>query len=498
MTQMLRYSLAVGRAEGRDDHAPVVLRDDGASGAFGALRFGPAELRELPRVIRSDATLAELLPVLTAIGARPLGAFASISQIRTAAELSREAREALLELLLRAVDRELQALYRRRLARHPPAANARHEERIASLQGARDEARRIAQSYGWRWLEDWLRLDRIGESAQSCLARLSNFALPTLRINFRLTYHCNIACRHCYNHSGPDRKTQRLALTRMLAIVAEAPVANITRLNVTGGEPFLYPDDLLALVAAGRAAGLRGVSLYTNGFWAATEEKASAMLGRLAAAGFMRGPDDHIKVSSGAYHEEFIAFDRIAILARAYFGMFGRALPVDIELPAEGGEAAARRFEQRAREAAAGPQMRLHFRNVAPMGRARGFERPRTARAERRPCPSIKQIVFDPDGAARPCCGLNNENAGLVFGDMGAHGLRDLVKRMQNDPILQALASEPMEEMLHRRGRSGHAEGYGSLCAACQDALGDLHDREALLAQLFERQKFYPFWFALG
>jgi pyruvate-formate lyase-activating enzyme len=479
-------------------HAPVVLRDEGGSGAFGAFRFGPAELRDLPRVIRDDATLAELLPVFSALGGRPLAAVDEIAQIPAAATLSRAGRKALLELLLRAVDHALQALYRGHIAHHPPSPQSRHDERIAMLEGARDETQALVQSFGWRWLEAWLRLDRIGESAESCVARLSNLALPTKRINFRLTYHCNIACRHCYNHSGPDRKALRLPLQRMLAIVAEAPAANISKINVTGGEPFLYPDDLLALVAAGRAAGLRGVSLYTNGFWAATEAKARATLERLAAAGFMAGPEDHIKASSGAYHEEFIAFDRIATLARVYFDMFGRALAVDVELPAEGGEEASLHFERRARAAAPGPQIRWHFRKVAPMGRARGLERPRAAHAELRPCPAIDQIVFDPDGAARPCCGLNNENAGVVFGDMGAHGLRDLVKRMQNDPILQALANEPMATMLHRRGRTVHADGYGSLCAACQSALGDLHDREALLAQLFARQSFYPFWFALA
>jgi MoaA/NifB/PqqE/SkfB family radical SAM enzyme len=481
-----------------DPHAPIVFGDDSASGAFGAFRFGPDDLRELPRVVHRAALLSELLPILSALSADPLETFTDISLVPQAAGLSREARKTLLELLLRAVDRDLQALYRRHLARHPPADGARHDEKIASLALAREEAQRIAQSYGWRWLARWLRLDLVGETEHSCLARLSNFALEAQRINFRLTYHCNIACRHCYNHSGPDKKSQRLPLERMLALVAEAPAAGVTRLKITGGEPFLYPDDLTALVAAGRAAGLRCVSLYTNAFWAATEQKARATLERLAAAGFMQGPEDHIKASSGAYHEEFIAFDRVTTLARVYFDMFGRALPVDVELPAEEGEEAALLFEQRAREAAAGPHIQLYFRNVAPMGRARGFERPRAARVERRPCPAINQIVFDPDGLARPCCGLNNENAGIIVGDMKAHGLRDLVKRMQNDPILQALANEPIEEMFRRLGRTGNADGYGSLCASCQDAVGDLRDREALQAQLFERQKFYPFWFALA
>lgn len=485
-------------------HRSIVIRDDATSGAFGGYCFGSADVRALPAVIGGrSALLAELLPIVSILSRRSLESFQNISHVcesatgRTSASPRGAVRKALRRLLVLTVDRRLQDLYRRHFEDNPPCPDAGHEQKIASLELVRGEAQRIVERYGWSWLAAWLELDRVGESDATMLARLSNFAFDVKRVNFRFTHHCNIACRHCYNNSGPDWKASRLALERMLDIVAQMPAAGIERLNLTGGEPFLYPDDLEALIAAGRAVKLRGISIYTNGFWATTRERAIRVLERLAAAGFMQGLEDHLKVSSGVYHEEFIAFDRVLTLARAYHAMFGHPLRVDFELPAEDGVAACN-AEERARAAATDEQtFQLLIRRVAPLGRARDLGRPEK-RIALDPCTAINQIVFDPDGAARPCCGLNNENHGVVIGGMGAHDLKDLVKRMQNDPILQALAANPMDEMFHRLGKAQDPRGYASLCESCQDALGLLPDRESLKNALFGEQKFYPFWFTLS
>ena len=96
------------------------------------------------------------------------------------------------------------------------------------------------------------------------------------RVNFRFTYHCNIACRHCYNGSGPQLKAKHIPLEAMLAIIAQMPGAGIGHLKLTGGEPFLYPDQLVALIAAGARRACAGVGIFTNGYWATTDDAAKA------------------------------------------------------------------------------------------------------------------------------------------------------------------------------------------------------------------------------
>jgi hypothetical protein len=113
------------------------------------------------------------------------------------------------------------------------------------------------------------------------------------------------------------------------------------------------------------------------------------------------------------------------------------------------------------------------------------------------PCNAIDQIVFDPDGRVRPCCGFNNENYGIVIGQLKTHQLKDLVKQMQNDPVLQFLARNPMSAIFEHVATPKNADGYSGACHLCQDAIGDLTNKETLQAELFANQEFYPFRFTL-
>ena len=488
-------------------HRPIVIGGEcGPSGGrprngFDDYLLDRADIDNLSRIVGGNvAVRTELFPVIQCLSRRQAGSFRNVAELyaalgpRAASGPSTRAIRVLRNLFLDVADRRLQNLYRRYFAVRPPPPQARHDRKVASLEALHAEAQEIVSSYDWPWLADWLELDRIGENAASCLWRLSNLAFEVKRVNFRFTYHCNIACRHCYNNSGPHLKAQRIELEPMLGIIAQMPSLGIGHLNLTGGEPFLYPDHLTALIAAGRAAGLRGISIYTNGYWATTDEQANRTLERLAIAGFMRGNDDHLKVSAGIYHQEFIAFDHVLTLARRYHAMFDRPLRVDFEFaPGEG--KTAELIRNQVSEAGLSDRIQLIFRGVSPAGR--GKELPGiTIRQIDEACNIINQIVFDPDGSARPCCGLNNENEGVIVGKLGTCTMMDLVKRMQNDPILQFLAENPMGAIFDYLDKPRDSDRYSDQCHLCQDAIGNLSDKETLQAKLFDHQKFYPFWFA--
>jgi hypothetical protein len=263
---------------------------------------------------------------------------------------------------------------------------------------------------------------------------------------------------------------------------------------LTGGEPFLYRRDLLTLIAAGRSIGLHGISIYTNGYWARSDIETRQILAELADAGFMKGPGDHLKVSTGVYHREFVGIDRVVNIAREYYSMFGRRLKIDVET-----EAAQRGAKDEIREliraAGLGDRVELFFRGVTPLGRAKQMDARKTW-SVLPACDGIDQIVFDPGGHTRPCCGLNNENHGVIVGNMNCHSLLDLVKRMQNDPILQFVANNRMSDLFDHIEKPKMQDGYSGRCHLCQHALGDLREKEELQAKLFDRQRFYPFWFS--
>jgi 4Fe-4S single cluster domain/Radical SAM superfamily len=488
----------------RASAAPLRMGADAAASveSFQGFRCRADDVKRLfARRPECRRIAAELLPLVQRMSEHPAGAFPDIAHLKAQASddggaaPSPGAIRAMRDLFLELPNRHLQRLYRAHLRAFPPAPATPHEEKIAALANVQDAARSILAGFDWLWLADWLWLDRIGGSARDCLWRLSNFAFDVKRVNFRFTYHCNIECKHCYNGSGPHAKAQRIELDAMLGIIAQMPDADISALNLTGGEPFLYPDELVALIEAGRTARLKTISIFTNGFWATTQDKARSMLGRLAAAGFMQGPGDFLKVSTGVYHQEFIEFDRVATLARCYHDTFGRRLRVDFEL-APGKLELADRVRENVAAADLGGCVSLSIRESIPLGRGRNLQGTILRQIDA-PCRSVDEIVFDPDGSARPCCGLNNENQGIKIGQLGTHRLRDLVKRMQNDPILQFLASKPMSAIFDHVAVEKNAAGYAGICSLCQHALGGLADKEMLQAQLFDQQEFYPFWFEM-
>jgi Radical SAM superfamily/4Fe-4S single cluster domain len=486
-------------------HLPILIGSGAARGEpneFVDQRFKLTDLDHLAQFVaahRADA--AECLPLFAAIGSKPAGDFESLAALHAVLQdsgnrPSGNCIRVMRDLMLLNVDRRLRAIYRQFFSNAGPKPGLSHEQKIAALQETRHDVQAVLDAYDWHWLADWLDLGGIGETAGSCLRRLGNFAFAITRVVFLFTHHCNISCRHCYNNSGPHKKATRIPLDRMLAIVAQMPEAGITRLNLTGGEPFLYPQDVLAIVKAGRAAGLDGISINTNGFWASTDARASQTLERLAQAGFMQGGGDRIKVSAGVYHAEFIAFDRILVLARNYFARFGQRVIIDFEVEPRRESLSADEIRSRIDMAGLAEQVVLRFRHLDAVGRAADLGNIAHSPTHL-PCRNMTEIMINPDETAMPCAGFNHQNKGILIGSSHSHCLKDLIKRTQNDPILQSMATKPWDNILSLAAKEKKRGGYTGKCALCQHAIGDLTDREPLQAALFTQQNFYPFWFTL-
>lgn len=76
------------------------------------------------------------------------------------------------------------------------------------------------------------------------------------------TRTCNLRCRHCYSSSGPD-VAESVPIAVLSHVVRDAAALGYDVLNVSGGEPFLYPE-LAALLRSAREAGMR-TTVTTNG-----------------------------------------------------------------------------------------------------------------------------------------------------------------------------------------------------------------------------------------
>lgn len=96
-------------------------------------------------------------------------------------------------------------------------------------------------------------------------------ALAPPVLHLHLSGRCNLACRHCYTMSGPDRSQPVLGPWR--AWIEAGRRLGFPVVSLSGGEPLMSPD-LMDLAALARAAGMQ-VNLVTNGTLVSPRNAAS-------------------------------------------------------------------------------------------------------------------------------------------------------------------------------------------------------------------------------
>ncbi|MFH1663735.1 MAG: radical SAM protein [archaeon] len=113
------------------------------------------------------------------------------------------------------------------------------------------------------------------------------------------TNKCNIECRHCIVDCGPD-KGEKLDFERFLLFVGRFKEFGVKSLEVTGGESFLFFDELVKIFSEAKKLGVSS-SLISNGLWGFSEENAERVVSELVGAG-LKG----LYISSDEFHLEFV------------------------------------------------------------------------------------------------------------------------------------------------------------------------------------------------
>src|ERR1700745_3123865 len=102
-------------------------------------------------------------------------------------------------------------------------------------------------------------------------------------LSFAGTYQCNLSCPHC---CVPIEWPDRLDLATALRFLEGAFDFGIRILGLTGGEPFLYPEFVLAICRRAAHLGYRFDKIVTNGVWFADESDLASTLRALVLTGF--------------------------------------------------------------------------------------------------------------------------------------------------------------------------------------------------------------------
>jgi organic radical activating enzyme len=355
---------------------------------------------------------------------------------------------------------------------------------------------KLLKFFNFSELLDWLLIDKKDDALTKWYEFLSGgLVYQPKTVNFRISYHCNINCRHCYNHSGPSRKNDMLPFDEMIRIIREMPKANIARLTLTGGEPFLHLDLVKKLIKEARSNQIKKISIFSNGFWAHSTQNAEKVLNSLKKAGFMAPgyEKDRIKISGGVYHQEYITQNTIFNAVDAYHNIFKKNIDLDFESHHEG-DGVKNQFIKALTAKNLDEKVNFRYRNISPIGRAaKNISKAEFKQKNNnsRPCKGINQIVFDPCGKATPCCGLTINNPGVTIGHIN-ESLGEITARIRNDSILQYIQKKPLIEMFTLRNIPPPLDNTSD-CYLCERAFSGQLNREELQLKLLKHQDFYPF-----
>ncbi len=118
-----------------------------------------------------------------------------------------------------------------------------------------------------------------------------------------LTYQCNCACEFCYYNCSPQKGgLMPISLLVNTWSSLRDLAGDHARIHLTGGEPFLHWDHLIACLKAAQARNLGRVDMIeTNGFWARDESLIRTRLRLLDELGMNR-----LKISCDPFHQEFV------------------------------------------------------------------------------------------------------------------------------------------------------------------------------------------------
>ena len=315
--------------------------------------------------------------------------------------------------------------------------------------------------------------------------------IPVISLGFLYTNKCNLSCRHCCNESGPNGN-DKLAEEAAADKIREAAELGIRKIVFTGGEPSLYMDEIVRLLAVATSCGLAS-QVVTNGLWREDVASIESQVETLKISRVGR-----IGLSLDAFHHQPESLDKIERICRS-------ARRSNIEVGIQ--EVNRNQHDKKSKEVFISRIMRLgtmaNFSGIYPFGRAAKACR-QTDFADVLPvwsashCTTLGQITYTPDGRLIPCCGLSyydimkskDDNACFIIGTIGEK-LSDTLQRSHDNIFLSVLGTAGPYGFVLLAREFGHRlvlpDTLSSICEICCHAVGNESFRQ-LLGLLQERR----------
>ena len=283
-------------------------------------------------------------------------------------------------------------------------------------------------------------------------------------LSFAGTYQCNLACPHC---CVPIEWTDRLDIPTALRFLEEAHEAGIEILGFTGGEPFLYPEFLVAIIKRAAKLGFRFDKLMSNGVWHENEKHLAKVLKAILDAGFT----GKLGLSVDKFHgietaklAEYCCtarkvFDRDNIVSLNYASRApDKGLEPIRRLADElGGILAWSDLLHRHMVVSDDLTMTLNWNHLATVERAESLPGDPWDGTwfEEDYCEGPGQaLIVNPRGEVKPCCGFASDLDQLTIGNIHTDSVEGIIRRARKHPYVGKLFREGLlairDEILER------------------------------------------------
>ncbi len=275
-------------------------------------------------------------------------------------------------------------------------------------------------------------------------------------LSFAGTYQCNLTCAHC---CVPIEWTDRLDVGAALKFLEGAHAAGIRTLGLTGGEPFLFPEFIVAIARRAAALGFRFDKVMTNGVWHRDATHLRRTLRDLFESGFTGRLGLSVDKFHAAPTDKLAEFCRVArevsrrddALTLAYASRDRheglekiRALASALGAVVEWSDLLRTHLV-----VSADLSMDLNFNHLAPVERAERLDGGWDGRwFEEDYCEGPGQaLIVNPRGDVKPCCGFASDLDQLTIGNIYRDTAQQVIENGRRHPYAGKLFREGLSSI---------------------------------------------------
>ncbi len=280
------------------------------------------------------------------------------------------------------------------------------------------------------------------------------------KIAFGYSTRCNLRCAHCVAAEDvPDNIKMDLETAK--GIIQDMAVNGVNGISFTAGEPFLYFDDFLELVAICNELDIY-TRIVTNCYWAKSPERATQMLKMLRACGLSQ-----LRLSYSRWHQEHVPKTHVLNAAHScmatgldYFISF----VTDFSAEDDG-------YEQFLRD----NDLKFFPEPVIYAGRAKGFTREKIRTDYQKNCCEMNPYLA-PDLNMYACCdaGSNFTNTNVfLLGNLKSQSISQLFSKSETNALYSCIRTLGLTNIASFAGMKAREIITYRKCDLCRKLLDD-------------------------